>query len=61
MDELESNINIDKMRQYLQTQCYEGSKWYYLLTFEGTADKNTFSKIDVIQYINNVDLIKVVI
>ena len=50
-DEIESNKNIDKMRQYLQTQCYEGSKWYHSLNFEGTLDKKTFSDIDIIQYI----------
>ena len=39
MNELESNDNIDKIRQYLQTQCYEGFKWYHSLTFETTTDK----------------------
>ena len=52
-DEIESNKNIDKMRQYLQTQCYEGSKWYHSLNFEGTLDKKTFSDIDVIQYVGD--------
>ena len=38
-NEGEINNNLDKMRQYLQIQCYEGSKWYHSLTFEGTTDK----------------------
>ena len=53
MDEIENNSNIDKMREYLQTQCYEGSKWYHSLKFEGTMDKKTFSNIDIIQYVGN--------
>ena len=41
------------MRQYLQTQCYKGSKWYHSLTFEGSTDKENFSDIDIIQYVGN--------
>ena len=41
------------MRQYLQTQCYKGSKWYHSLTFEGSTDKENNSKIDIIQYVVN--------
>ena len=53
MDQLDSSNNLDKMRQYLETQCYEGSKWYHSLTFEGTKDKRTFSNIDILQYVGN--------
>ena len=45
--------NIDKLRSYIQTQCYEGSKWYNSLFFEGTKDKETFHRMDVIQYVGN--------
>ena len=53
INELANSNNIDRMRQYLQTQCYEGSKWYRSLIFEGTTDKQTFSNIDELQYIGN--------
>ena len=52
-NDIESTNNIDKMRHYLQTQCFEGSKWYHSLTFEGTIDKKFFSNIDIIQYVGN--------
>ena len=49
----QSTTNIDKLRSYIQTQCYEGSKWYHSLFFEGTKDKLTFERLDVIQYVGN--------
>ena len=41
------------MRQYIQTLCYEGYKWYHSLTFDGTTDKEKFLDIDIIQYVGN--------
>ena len=52
-DEIETNTNIKKLRKYIQTQRYGGSKWDHSLFFEATMDKINFSNMDIIQYVGN--------
>ena len=45
--------NVQKLRSYLQKQCYDGCKWTSKLMFEGSMDKNTFQEMNVLQYIGD--------
>ena len=49
MEESVPHSDIQNLRSYLQTQCYDGCQWTSPLTFEGSLDKRTFQGVVVNQ------------
>ena len=45
--------DVEQLRQYIEKECYQGSKWSHPIMFKGSVDRKHFTEMDTTKYVGD--------